>query len=171
MICVNHNRPRHPFRYLLVIPAVAMLALSACGAETSDESLPADDVSSNSSPANDSDANTPETESSPETGESQDTDDGAEVGANNSPDGDGLTGDKLAENISKEYQARWSEFLGMPMENADAPVRCDGLEAAVGATTECEVKMAEGLWMPLDVEVTTVTPIGIEYSVTPNLYG
>ena len=131
MICVNHNRPRHPFRYLLVIPAVAMLALSACGAETSDESLPADDVSSNSSPANDSDANTPETESSPETGESQDTDDGAEVGPNNSPDGDGLTGDNLAENINKEYQPRWSEFLGLPMKNADRPVRTSGLAAAV----------------------------------------
>ncbi len=93
------------------------------------------------------------------------------VGSNSEPSGNGLSGEELADNISQQYRAQWEELLGMPMEDADAPVRCDALEAEEGATTECEVKMAEGLWMPLDVEVTTVTSVGIEYSVTPNLYG
>lgn len=132
---------------------------------TSDRSSSSGSSSSGAS-ANSSDDETAFDDSDAATDEETDS-----VGSNSEPNGDGLSGDELAANISRQYQAQWEEFFGMPMEDADAPVRCDALEAEEGATTECEVKMAEGVWMPLDVEVTTVTPVGIEYSVTPNLYG
>ena len=45
------------------------------------------------------------------------------------------------------------------------------LEAELDATTDCEVDMGGSAWMPLDVTVTAVTPVGIEYQVMPSLGG
>lgn len=181
MTNIIHMKRSHRFRplSLLLLTVAVTLALGGCGNSFDDSSGPSNDSSSSSSSGGasggdqdssdvsiDDDTADETTDSGTSTGDDPDA-----VGADNEPSGDGLSGDQLATSISRQYQTQWEELLGMPMDDEDAPVRCDALEAQVGATTECEVKMAEGLWMPLDVETVTVTSVGVEYTVTPNLYG
>ena len=166
-------------RSLLLMTAVVALALVGCGNSSDDSSGPSDSSSSSSSSGGTSDTDQDSSEDSTyddiaeeETTSDESSDEDVDsVGSNNEPSGDGLSGDELAANISQQYQSRWEEFFGMPMDDEDAPVRCDALEAELDATTECEVDMGGGAWMPLDVKVTSVTSVGFEYSVTPNLYG
>lgn len=158
---------------------VAALVVGGCGDSSDDSSGSSysSSESSSSDESSDSNQNASEDSTFDDTangGTTSDTpteEDSDAVGADNEPSGEGLSGDELAANISQQYQARWEEFFGMPMDDEDAPVRCDALEAELDATTDCEVDMGGGAWMPLDVTVTAVTPVGIEYQVVPSLGG
>jgi|CXWK01.1.fsa_nt_gi hypothetical protein len=167
-----------PLPLLLMTVAVA-LVLGGCGNSSDDSSGPSDSSSSSSSSGGTSDSDQDSSDDSTyddtaeaETTSEEPTDENDDkVGSNNKPSGDGLSGDELAANISQQYQAQWEELFGMPMDDEDAPVRCDALEAELDATTDCEVDMGGSAWMPLDVTVTAVTPVGIEYQVMPSLGG
>jgi len=155
---------------------LAAIGLGGCSSSQGDGNESADALSESSDSSAAAQDDTSGTEPTTETDESSDDSQSSSAGGNgvgesNEPNGEGLDGDELASNIGAEYRDRWQEFFGMPIESDEVPVRCDGLEAQLGATTDCEVELGEGMWMPLDVEVTAVTPLGIEYQVAPSLGG